>query len=51
MAEGVKRRDHLIAHGPSEQAFGWESLPEAQLWRTQRGVKAAGAPLAAVAAL
>ena len=51
MAEGVERRDHLIAHGPSEQAFGWESLPEAQLWRTQRGVKAAGAPLAAVAAL
>jgi hypothetical protein len=51
MAEGVARRDHLIAHGPSEQAFGWENLPEARLWRTQRGVKATGAPLAAVAAV
>lgn len=39
MAEGVKRRDHLIAHGPSDYAFGWESLPEATLWKTARGVK------------
>jgi hypothetical protein len=51
MAEGVKRRDHLIAHGPSEYAFGWESLPGARLWRNQRGVKAPGAPFAAAAAV
>ena len=39
MAEGVKRRDHLIAHGPSDYAFGWESLAGATLWKTQRGMK------------
>jgi len=39
MAEGVKRRDHLIAHGPSDYAFGWESLAGATLWKTQRGRK------------
>lgn len=39
MAEGVRRRDHLIAHGPSEFAFGWEQLAEAQLWKVRRGVK------------
>ena len=39
MAEGVKRRDHLIAHGPSDYAFGWENLPNAALWKTRRGVK------------
>lgn len=48
MAEGVARRDHLVAHGPSEYAFGWESLADAQLWKSQRGVKTA--PLAALAA-
>ena len=39
MAEGVRRRDHLIAHGPSDYAFGWESLAGATLWKTQRGMK------------
>jgi hypothetical protein len=39
MAEGVRRRDHLMAHGPSDDAFGWESLPEATLWKSQRGMK------------
>jgi hypothetical protein len=39
MAEGVRRRDHLIAQGPSDYAFGWERLPNAHLWRTERGMK------------
>jgi Domain of unknown function (DUF3291) len=39
MAEGVRRRDHLIAHGPSDYAFGWESLAGATHWKTQRGMK------------
>jgi Domain of unknown function (DUF3291) len=39
MAEGVARRDHLKAHGPTEFAFCWESLHDARLWKTQRGVK------------
>ena len=47
MAEGVARRDRLIAHGPSDDAFGWESLADAKLWRTQRGVMRT--PLAAAA--
>ncbi len=40
MAEGVRRRDHLIAEGASAYAFGWEDLPNGALWKTQRGVKA-----------
>jgi hypothetical protein len=40
LAEGVERLDHLKAHGPSWHAFGWENLPEAQLWKTVRGSKA-----------
>jgi Domain of unknown function (DUF3291) len=39
MAEGVRRRDHLIANGPSDYAFGWENLPAATLWKAQRGMK------------
>ncbi len=39
MDEGVRRRDHLIAHGPSEYAFGWESLARAELWKSRRGTK------------
>ena len=39
LAEGVARLDHLQAHGPSDYAFGWESLPDAQVWKTQRGRK------------
>ncbi len=37
MAEGVERREHLRAHGPSDYAFGWESLPGAQHWKKMRG--------------
>ena len=33
MAEGVARLDHLIAHGPSDHAFGWQQLPGAKLWK------------------
>jgi hypothetical protein len=36
MAEGVARLDHLIAHGASEHAFGWQQLPGAKLWKTGR---------------
>jgi hypothetical protein len=39
MAEGVSRRDHLIARGPSDHAFCWQQLAEAKLWKTQRGLK------------
>ncbi len=39
MADGVRRRDHLIARGPSDYAFGWESLAGATLWKRQRGMK------------
>jgi len=33
MAEGVARLHHLIAHGPSDHAFGWQQLPGAKLWK------------------
>lgn len=36
MAEGVERLDYLKANGPSDFAFGWESLPAAQFWKTAR---------------
>ena len=36
LAEGVARRDHLKAHGPSEYAFGWDSIPAARHWKTAR---------------
>lgn len=36
MAEGVERLDHLIAHGPSDHAFGWQQLPGANLWKAAR---------------
>jgi hypothetical protein len=36
MQEAIARLEHLKAHGPSEQAFGWESLVSAQLWKTAR---------------
>jgi Domain of unknown function (DUF3291) len=36
MQEAIARLEHLKAHGPSEQAFGWESLTSAQLWKTAR---------------
>jgi hypothetical protein len=34
--EAIERLDHLRKHGPSEHAFGWETLPQAQLWKTAR---------------
>ena len=37
LADGVARREHFIAHGASDYAFGWESLPQAQLWKRIRG--------------
>jgi hypothetical protein len=36
ITEGAARRDHLLANGPSDFAFGWESLSAAQLWKTAR---------------
>ncbi len=36
LAEAKERLDHLAAHGPSEYAFGWESIAAAQLWKTAR---------------
>jgi hypothetical protein len=34
--EAIERLQHLQQHGPSEHAFGWESLPAAQLWKAAR---------------
>ena len=34
--EAIERLDHLKHHGPADQAFGWESLPSAQLWKSAR---------------
>ena len=34
--EAKERLEHLAAHAPSEYAFGWESVPAAQLWKTAR---------------
>ena len=31
--EAIERLEHLKAHGASDHAFGWESLPSAQLWQ------------------
>ena len=36
MAEGVARLDRLKAHGPSDEAFGWDRLNDARHWRTAR---------------
>jgi hypothetical protein len=36
LEEGVVRIDHLKAHGPSDYAFGWESLPNAKFWKSAR---------------
>jgi hypothetical protein len=36
IAEAEARLAHLIANGPSDQAFGWESAPAAKLWREKR---------------
>jgi hypothetical protein len=34
--EALARLDRLTRHGPSDQAFGWESLPNVRLWMQQR---------------
>ncbi len=36
LSEAKERLEHLAAHGPSDYAFGWESVPAAQLWKTAR---------------
>lgn len=33
LEEGLKRLEHLKAHGDSDVAFGWKYLKDAQLWR------------------
>jgi len=34
--EAIARLDHLKQHGPSDRAFGWQSISGAQLWKTGR---------------
>ena len=34
--EALDRLQELNANGPSERAFGWESLPNVRLWEKQR---------------
>ncbi len=34
--EAMARLAQLTAHGPSETAFGWESLPNIRLWMSKR---------------
>ena len=36
MAEGVERLERLKEHGSSDNAFGWDGIPAAQLWKTAR---------------
>jgi hypothetical protein len=36
MAEGVERLEHLKVYGPSDDAFGWQEIPAAKLWKTAR---------------
>jgi Domain of unknown function (DUF3291) len=36
LAEALERLDRLKVQGPSEDAFGWESIQAAQLWKTAR---------------
>jgi hypothetical protein len=36
IAEAIERLNHFRDHGASEQAFGWEELPAAKLWREAR---------------
>jgi hypothetical protein len=36
LSEGVERLDQLKTHGPSKDAFGWEGIPAAQLWKNAR---------------
>lgn len=34
--EAMARLAHLMAHGASDHAFGWESLPNIKLWMSRR---------------
>jgi len=34
--EAAERLENLKRYGPSDHAFGWESVPAAQLWKTAR---------------
>jgi Domain of unknown function (DUF3291) len=36
LSEGVERLNRLTTQGPSDEAFSWESIPAAQLWKTAR---------------
>ena len=36
VAEAIERLRHLQQQGPSDHAFGWESLPSARLWKAAR---------------
>lgn len=36
LAEALDRLDHLNAHGSSDHAFGWDHVPDAQIWRSAR---------------
>jgi hypothetical protein len=36
LEEAIERLEHLKANGPTEHAFGWESLASAQLWKAAR---------------
>ncbi len=34
--EAKQRLDHFNEHGPSDFAFGWETIPQAKLWKSKR---------------
>jgi hypothetical protein len=36
VGEAKERLEYLTAHGPTDHAFGWQSVPAAQLWKTAR---------------
>jgi len=36
VGEAIERLRHLQQQGPSDHAFGWESLPSARLWKAAR---------------
>jgi hypothetical protein len=42
MDEGVERLEQLKVRGSTDEAFGWERLPSAALWKTQRGTNLSG---------
>jgi hypothetical protein len=42
LIEAKERLEYLAAHGPSVHAFGWESVPAAQLWKTAQCSTAEG---------